>query len=87
MKSFWITLAACIILSIAVAVIVLVMGKEDFLFESSPVWYAISSLSFVISVISFIIGLRLIQKDPRFKSIKLEVKFAMPRKHAPAQGT
>lgn len=60
MQAFYITLGACILLSIGVGVIILVLGKDDFLYESSPVWYALSILSFIISVISFIIGFRLI---------------------------
>mmetsp|Transcript_30765 Transcript_30765/g.22863 ORF Transcript_30765/g.22863 Transcript_30765/m.22863 type:complete len:194 (+) Transcript_30765:171-752(+) len=79
MKAFTYTLVAELALVFVIVIVTIFKGNEDFLFESSRLWYGISALTFVISVISFLVGFRLIQRDPRFKSYNL--KWNAPFKH------
>lgn len=60
MRAFWFTFAGCAAAAIGVLVIVIVLGKEEFLYEKSPLWWATSVVSLIISVASFVIGFRLI---------------------------
>mmetsp|Transcript_27673 Transcript_27673/g.26689 ORF Transcript_27673/g.26689 Transcript_27673/m.26689 type:complete len:166 (+) Transcript_27673:350-847(+) len=78
MKSFWISLGAELAIICGMLIVTIVKGSEDYLYESSVLWYGISGLSLIISVVSFLVGFRLIQKDPRFKSYNLNMKMAIP---------
>jgi hypothetical protein len=73
MKGFWICFGVCCAFIAILLLVSIATGSQDFLKETSHLWYILSTISLIISIVSFGVGCRLIQNDPRFKKMDLKV--------------
>jgi hypothetical protein len=68
MKVFWVTLTGCILAIIIMIGVVLYKNTYVFLYERSFIWIIISGFQSLISLVTFLLTVILIKKDPQWKS-------------------
>jgi len=68
MKAFWITLTGCVLAVMIMIGVVVYEQTYEFLYERSFIWIIISGFQSLISIVTFLLTLILIRKDPQWKS-------------------
>ena len=64
MRTFWITVAAGVLVVLAMLGYIFYEGSQEFLDDNSLIWTVISGIQFLVSLVTFILGAILMRKDP-----------------------
>lgn len=64
MRAFYWAVAGCIFTSGVLIIIVIATGHEFFLTEKSEIWVVMACVSFLVSIVTITMGIKLIRYDP-----------------------
>lgn len=64
MRAFYWAVAGCIFTSGVLMIIVITTGHEFFLSEKSEIWVVMACVSFLVSIVTITMGIKLIRYDP-----------------------
>lgn len=67
-KAFWVCLALCLLSIVGVIVVIILENSYNFLSERNLIWVVISLVQCVVSIVTFIVGLWMMRKDPEWNA-------------------